>query len=92
MVNVVLIGFAVAAVWLASLWLRPFGACRRCHGSRIVMRGTKRKPRPVQCPACKGVGRRQRPGSRTVHRTVRKVRAERDRQRKNRQRVIEEDQ
>ena len=52
--------------------------------ARKAKRGIKRKPkppRPVQCKACKGVGRRQRPGSRTVHRTIRKIRRELDRQR-----------
>jgi hypothetical protein len=81
MVNVILLGFAVLAAWVLSLYLHPFGRCPRCHGTRMVMRGTKRKPRPVQCKACKGVGRRQRPGSRAVHRIIRSIRRERDRSR-----------
>jgi hypothetical protein len=89
--NHVLIAFAVLAVWVLSLWLHPFGRCPRCHGTRMVIKGARRKPnpkrppRPVQCKRCKGIGRRQRPGSRTVHRTVRRVRRELDRQRKQRQ-------
>lgn len=79
MTNLILAGVAITAVWLASLWLHPFGACPRCHGNRVVMAGSKARPKPRQCPACKGVGRRQRPGSRTVHRAVRKVRKERER-------------
>lgn len=80
-----LIGFAVLVAWVLSLWLHPFGKCPRCRGRRIVMRGTKRRPRPVRCWLCRGVGRRQRPGSRTVHRTIRKIRRELDRQRRERQ-------
>jgi hypothetical protein len=72
MINVILAGFAVVALWVLSLWVHPFGRCPRCHGARMVMKGTKRRPRPARCPKCKGVGRRQRPGSRLVHRVVRK--------------------
>jgi hypothetical protein len=88
--NHVLIAFVVLAAWVVSLYLHPFGRCPRCRGRRMVIRG-RRKPRPVRCWLCKGVGRRQRPGSRTVHRTVRKIRRELVRQRQERRRVIEED-
>jgi hypothetical protein len=47
------------------------------------MRGSS-KPRPVKCPKCAGAGRRQRPGSRTVHRLARRVREYRNRQRRER--------
>jgi hypothetical protein len=88
-----LIGFAVLSVWLLSLWVHPFGKCPRCRGRRFVMRGSKRpasrgrraRRKPVQCKTCKGIGRRQRPGSRTLHRTIRKIRRELDRQRTARQ-------
>ena len=90
-VNHFLIGFAVVGLWVLSLWVHPFGRCPRCRGKRMVIRGTKRKPRPKRCWLCNGVGRRQRPGSRTVHRTVRKIRRELARQRKQRQRALEED-
>jgi hypothetical protein len=86
----VLIAFAIVAAWLLSLWAHPFGRCWRCHGRRVLIKGSQRKPRPVKCWACKGVGRRQRLGSRTLHRTVRRVRRELDRQRKQRQQAIEE--
>jgi hypothetical protein len=89
--NHVLIAFALVSAWLLSLWVHPFGKCPRCRGRRVVINGRKRKPnpkrppRPVRCKRCKGVGRRQRPGSRTLHRTVRRIRRELDRQRKQRQ-------
>lgn len=81
----VLIAFTIAAAWLLSLWVHPFGKCPRCRGRRSVIKGSKKRPRPVRCRVCKGVGRRQRVGSRAVHRTVRRVRRELDRQRKARQ-------
>jgi hypothetical protein len=86
----VLVAFAIFAAWIVSLWLHPFGKCPRCRGRRVVIKGkrranAKRPPKPVQCRVCKGIGRRQRPGSRTVHRTVRRIRRELDRQRKQRQ-------
>ena len=83
--NLFLIGCAIIAAWVLSLWLHPFGACPRCRGRRVIVKGTGRKTRARHCPACKGVGRRQRPGSRTVHRTVRRIRRELERQRKARQ-------
>jgi hypothetical protein len=86
----VLIAFAVFAGWLGSLWVHPFGKCPRCRGRRVVIKGTQKRPRPVQCRVCNGVGRRQRPGSRTLHRTVRRIRRELERQRKQRQAASEE--
>ena len=86
----VLIALAVAAAWLGSLWVHPFGKCIRCRGRRVVMRGTKKRPKPVRCKTCKGIGRRQRTGSRTLHRTVRRIRRELDRQRKARRPALEE--
>ncbi|SRR5258708_2271432 len=81
----ILIGFAIVSLWVLSLYLHPFGRCPRCRGKRMVIRGTGKRPRPVQCKRCKGVGRRERTGSRTAHRTVRRIRRELDRQRKQRQ-------
>jgi hypothetical protein len=72
------------ALWVASLYLRPFGPCPRCRGQGRIWRGTKTRPRPVTCPRCKGVKRRQRPGSRTVHQLARRVRIYRQRQRRDR--------
>jgi hypothetical protein len=85
-----LIAFALLCAWLLSLWLHPFGRCPRCRGRRMLIRG-RRKPRPARCWLCKGAGRRQRPGSRTVHRTVRKVRRDLDRQRRERQAATREE-
>jgi hypothetical protein len=80
-VTVALLIIAAVVVWLASLYLAPFGPCPRCHGRGRIMRGTKKRPRPVQCPRCKGAKRRQRPGSRIVHQLARRVRREINRNR-----------
>ena len=66
-------------VWVLSLYLKPFGACPRCHGQGHIMAGTKKRPRPRTCPRCKGIRRRQRRGSRTVHQLARRVRRYRQR-------------
>lgn len=69
----ILIVFAVLTAWVLSLVVKPFGKCWLCRGKRVrVVRG-RRKGRT--CWACKGVGRRQRLGSRTVHRIRRQVAA-----------------
>jgi hypothetical protein len=90
----ILIGAAISAAWVASLYVHPFGRCIRCHGKRVIIRGKPRKakpgrkpkmPRTVTCPLCKGVGRRQRFGSRTVNTLARRVQREIARNRKNRQ-------
>jgi hypothetical protein len=88
--NHVLISLAILAVWLLSLWVHPFGKCPRCHGKRMVIKRSSKRPRPVQCRVCKGIGRRQQTGSRTLHRTVRRIRRELDRQRQQRQAALEE--
>jgi hypothetical protein len=88
--NHVLIGFAITAGWLLSLWVHPFGRCLRCRGRRVLMKGSGKRPRPRKCRVCKGVGRRQWTGSRTLHRTVRRVRRELDRQRRARQTARQE--
>lgn len=86
-----LIAFAILAAWIGSLWVHPFGKCPRSRGRRMVIKNGKRKPWPVQCRVCNGVGRRQRPGSRTVHRTVQHIRRELERQRKQRQAAASEE-
>ena len=69
----ILIGFAVAALWVLSLLVHPFGRCWLCGGKGNLRRkGSRRAPK---CWACKGIGRRQRLGSRTVHRIRRQVAA-----------------
>ncbi len=65
----VLLIAAVLAVWVLSLLVRPFGRCWRCRGNRVLIVRGGRKAR--KCWACKGTGRRQRTGSRLVHRVRR---------------------
>jgi hypothetical protein len=66
-----LICFGVAIVWVLSLLVHPFGKCWLCRGGRIRRRGGRAR----RCLACRGHGRRQRLGSRTVHRVRRQVAA-----------------
>jgi hypothetical protein len=78
-----------AAVWVGSLYLRPFSRCPRCHGTGVTRRGQRRV---IVCPRCRGLKRAQRPGSRTVHRLARTLRAEATRTRRERaQRASKED-
>ena len=57
----------------ASLLVHPFGRCWLCRGKGNIRRkGSRRAPK---CPLCKGARRRQRIGSRTVHRIRRQVAA-----------------
>ena len=62
----VLLITAIAAIWVLTLLVKPFGKCWLCRGKRVRIVGGRRKAR--RCWACKGTGRRQRTGSRTVHR------------------------
>jgi hypothetical protein len=71
--TVFLILFAAAAAWVASLLVHPFGRCWRCRGKGNLRRKGRRRA-PV-CPACHGARRRQRTGSKTVHRIRRQVAA-----------------
>jgi hypothetical protein len=80
----VLIAGALAALWLLSLWLKPFAACWRC-GARGHCKSMW-TGRRIVCPRCDGLRRRQRTGSRLLHRIVRDIRQERQRQREERQR------
>ena len=64
-----LIGCGLLIAWAVSLYLWPFGPCRRCSGSG-TSRGSNRK-RFGDCGRCGGTRRRQRLGSKTVHRIVR---------------------
>jgi len=68
----ILIGFAIAAGWALSLLIHPFGRCWLCRGRRVHVHGRRVRT----CQLCKGTGRRQRTGSRTVHRIRRHVVAE----------------
>jgi DnaJ-class molecular chaperone len=69
--NLILAVIAALAVWVGSLYLRPFGRCGKCKGTGNIKRG---KRRVKVCPRCKGHRRVQRRGSRTVHRLARKIR------------------
>jgi DnaJ-class molecular chaperone len=71
MSTLILLAIAAAAVWVGSLYLRPFGRCSKCKGTGHIKRGPRRRP---VCPRCKGARRIQRRGSRTVHRLVFKIR------------------
>jgi hypothetical protein len=61
-----LAGLGIAAGNGVSLYFWPFAPCWSCNGSGRN-RGSNRK-RYGECRRCKGTGRRQRPGSRLVHR------------------------
>ena len=62
---------AVLAVTITVLYKSPFTACRACPGKR--------------CRRCRGLGRYQRRGSRTVHRMAASIRKEIERTRTERQ-------
>lgn len=67
----ILIALGAAAAWVLSLIVRPFGKCPLCRGRRVQQRGRRAR----RCRLCRGTGRRQRVGSRTVHRIRRQVAA-----------------
>jgi DnaJ-class molecular chaperone len=69
--NLLLAVIAAAAMWVGWLYVAPFGRCGKCKGTGHISRGPRRRP---VCPRCKGRRRVQRRGSRTVHRTARKIR------------------
>jgi len=54
----------IAAAWILTLLVHPFGRCFLCWGKGMRIKGRKAR----KCWLCKGKGRRQRTGSRTVHR------------------------
>lgn len=60
---------AAVIAYLGSLYLWPYAPCRWCKG-RGTNRGSTRR-RFGDCRWCGGTRRRQRLGSRTVHRAVR---------------------
>jgi hypothetical protein len=68
-VTLFLVGVAVLACWLGSLYFWPFGPCGGCKGSGRNAGSNSR--RFGNCKRCGGNGRRQRFGSRAVHRAVR---------------------
>jgi hypothetical protein len=70
-VTAFLILTGLGAAWVLSLLVHPFGRCWLCRGGRVRTRGRRAR----RCWACKGAGRRQRLGSRTIHRIRRQVAA-----------------
>jgi hypothetical protein len=66
-----LVLFAITVLWVGSLLVHPFGRCIACRGRRVRVKGR----RAARCRLCGGAGRRQRLGSRTVHRVRRQVAA-----------------
>lgn len=64
-----LIGCGLLICWAVSLYFWPFAPCRRCSG-KGTNAGSNRK-RFGDCKRCGGTRKRQRLGSRTVHRMVR---------------------
>jgi hypothetical protein len=65
----VLFALIALVVWVVSLYLWPFAHCLKCQGSG-KNRGSKTRGRGRygQCRRCKGTGRRNRIGAKTVHR------------------------
>ena len=68
-----LIGSGAAVLWVLTLLVKPFGGCWLCGGKGNLRRpGSSRAP---VCPLCHGMKRRQRTGSKAVHRVRRQVAA-----------------
>jgi hypothetical protein len=86
---VVLVALAAFAAWAVSLYAHPFTKCGKCSGSG-VNKGSTGKKFGI-CKACGGTRRKQRLGSRTLHRWVRSAKSEWQRERalKKEQRVAE---
>jgi hypothetical protein len=86
---VVLLVLAALVAWLLSLYVHPFTGCGTCGGTGLNKGSTGRKF--GLCKACGGSRRKQRFGSRTLHRWVRSARSEwrRTRALKREQRVKE---
>ena len=78
--SLILIGFAVAACYLLSLYVWPLRPCPRCHGTRVNRGSTGR--RFGLCKRCGGTGRTRRLGATTVHRLYWSVLGDRLRERR----------
>jgi len=63
-----LIVFIIFTVWIASLIVHPFGKCWACQGKGVHVKQGRGTARARKCWLCKGHKRRQRFGSRRVHR------------------------
>ena len=66
--TVFLLVLVVLVVWVASLVVHPFGKCWACGGQGVHARKGRRKAKARTCWLCKGKRRRQRFGSKRVHR------------------------
>lgn len=64
----------LAVAWAGSLYLWPFTTCRRCSGTGLNKGSTGK--RFGLCKRCGGSRRRQRLGSKTLHRWARAARTE----------------
>jgi hypothetical protein len=73
---VILLGLAVAAGWVGSLYIWPFRNCGRCHGSGKNAGSNRR--RFGHCSRCGGSGRRRRAGAKAVHRGALSLRGKKD--------------
>ncbi len=78
--SLILVGFAVAACYLLSLYVWPFRPCARCGGARVNGGSTGR--RFGLCKRCGGTGRTRRLGATTVHRFYWSVLGDRLRERR----------
>ena len=65
--TVILIGLAVAACYVLSLYVKPIRSCPRCRGTgaRLTRAG---RPGRGTCRRCRGAGRIRRTGATAVHR------------------------
>lgn len=71
---VALIIGVLAVAWAVSLYVYPFAPCLRCGGTGLKKGSTGK--RFGLCKRCGGSKRRQRTGSRTLHRWARAARTE----------------
>ncbi len=67
-IPVVVIGLILVIVWGVSRYLWPLARCRKCAGSGKNWGSTGK--RWGECKRCGGSGRRQRLGSKQIHRAV----------------------
>ncbi len=70
----ILVALLMLLAWLVSLYVYPFTGCGRCHGTGLN-KGSNGK-RFGTCKRCGGSRRRQRIGSRALHRWVRSTKSE----------------
>ncbi len=69
-----LVALIAVLAWLVSLYAHPFTGCGTCGGTGLNKGSTGK--RFGMCKACGGSRRRQRRGSKTLHRWVRSATAE----------------